>query len=271
ARPASGALATAAGRWPHADIIVPVFVMASTNERYRISGAESLPPGTPLFNGDGELFSVLGRRFAYPAREAFARLSARLAAGIGHASALDLGLQDRSADLARWFGDRGVIVARVGSSGSVAEAGMRPGDLILEINGSGVDSAEAARAAIAAIPAGQAVTLSGTAAAARGTRVPFERTVTSSSAFALRGGVTMPEGAAGAPRLGDLLAAGPVGAEDRGLPLQARVLQIDGVVPRTPAQASAALRRAMRGPRGALLYVDDGTERFFVGLPGVER
>ncbi|MGE3705492.1 MAG: trypsin-like peptidase domain-containing protein, partial [Vicinamibacterales bacterium] len=42
ARPASGALATAAGRWPHADIIVPVFVMASTNERYRISGAESL-------------------------------------------------------------------------------------------------------------------------------------------------------------------------------------------------------------------------------------
>ena len=58
------------------------------------------------------------------------------------------------------------------------------------------------------------------------------------------------------------------GTEDEEKPRE----RADGKKPeRAPAQASAALRRAMRGPRGALLYVDDGTERFFVGLPGVER
>jgi serine protease Do len=75
-------------------------------------------------------------------------------------SPLGLAVADLDQDLVRRFGLKeksGVVVIQVEGGSAAAEAGLRPGDLILEIGGTRVTNAKAYRAALAKLPKGSYV------------------------------------------------------------------------------------------------------------------
>jgi S1-C subfamily serine protease len=260
ARPAAGAIATAASRWNGTDFITPVFVAAASSSNLSISGAGySLAPGTPLYNGDGELFGVTaspdrpGAAFFVP--EVVARLRSRQAAGLGHPSALGVAFQPIDARLSPWFGGSGAIVVQVIQGAAADIAGIKAGDVLTGLGGQIVDSPGTAQSVLAAMAAG-------TRAVAQlvrdGEPLTLEVTLGSAlEALTLRTDEPL-QTPAGEVSARDLFGAADLGAA--GISADARILRINDRLATTVAQSRRDVQRAA-GP--VLLYVQDEGRRYF--------
>jgi serine protease Do len=80
--------------------------------------------------------------------------------GAGEKTPLGLEVQNLSPNLARQFrlrDNKGVVVVQVEAGGPAAESGIRPGDMILEVNGTVVNTVKGYRAAIAKLKKGSVV------------------------------------------------------------------------------------------------------------------
>jgi serine protease Do len=125
-----------------------------------------------VFNTDGQVVGVntaivspngggsVGIGFAVPAE-----LASRIAAELRDRGHIERGWLGVSvADLPGQDGTRkkvpGVTIAGVDRTGPAARAGVRPGDVVLSVNGKSVDTARGLILAVAAIPPGNSASLS---------------------------------------------------------------------------------------------------------------
>jgi len=119
--------------------------------------------GGPTFNLDGQVIAVntaiisptggsVGIGFAVPS-EIASRIVAELRAK-HHIDRGWLGVRVGDVD-----GQPGVLIASVEHGGPAAKAGLRPGDVVLAVNGERVDSTRALTRAVAAVTPGDSVTL----------------------------------------------------------------------------------------------------------------
>ncbi|NHR07093.1 DegQ family serine endoprotease [Chromobacterium haemolyticum] len=129
--------------------------------------------GGPLFNARGEVVGVnsqifsrsggfMGISFAIPidvAMDVVAQLKAK-----GHVSRGKIGvvIQELSQDLAASFGlakPAGALITAVEPGGPAAKAGVKPGDIIQQVDGKPVESGSDLQRLIGSIPPGKPVTL----------------------------------------------------------------------------------------------------------------
>jgi S1-C subfamily serine protease len=154
AEPAAGALAVGAGRSGLGEVAIPVFITAVGSAEWSAAAGTMLPPGLPLFDSAGELLAIAGEAGSTPQIVSLrASLADLVAAASGkRPAAFGLALQDRTPQLARVFGDRGVIVTQALANGPAARAGIRAGDVLLAVAGIEVDAVADALAALTARP-----------------------------------------------------------------------------------------------------------------------
>jgi S1-C subfamily serine protease len=254
--PASPALVVGVGRTAHAVAGQPAFVTEVDRDRFAVGLGAALAPGLPLFDAQGRLVAVAGasgagEAFAVPA--ALARLSARVDA-TAPPVAFGIFFQGRQGALAQAFGPAGVIVADV-VEGAPAAAGLEPGLLVLEIDGTAVDTTEAALAALrAAADRRTAATLSVRRRADRIARDVVVAPALTLDLWRLARADAPPDGlVAGAVFAAEVLAAG-------GVEPSARLLAIDG----QPVRTDADLRRALRRPPPLVVAVLRGGRGRFV-------
>ena len=125
--------------------------------------------GGPVFNMDGEVVAVttaivsptggsVGIGFAIPSE-----LVRRIVAELREKGRIERGWlgvsvqeQAESGGVARPRGS-GVVIASVDRSGPAARAGVRPGDLLMSVNGDRVDTARSVIKAVASVPPGNSV------------------------------------------------------------------------------------------------------------------
>lgn len=253
--PDAGAVVTASGRAPGADLIAPVILASRTTLGYRMGGAGLVPPGTPLYGTEGELVAVAGDGdMAYPVGQALDRLAAlpaerRLPASLG------LRLQGATPELATWFGEHGTVVADVMPDGPGALAALRAGDVVVRIGEVEIADLYTAVDQIAQLPVDVPVPL-----VIRRDARDLTVTVTPQPAYTLPPPARDPQ-PAGVP-IGSVLPDARI--QGLGLSARARLLGINGIdLPSTPARAARLLASARTA---VLLYVEDGGERFFVRL-----
>lgn len=129
--------------------------------------------GGPLVNMHGELVGVntaivgpaggnIGIGFAIPSNMAGAIMQSLAEYGEVRRGQLGVVLQDLTPDLAEAFGLRqrgGAVVARVSPASSAEQAGIRPGDVIIEMNGDPVTRSTDLRNAIGLLRAGSRIRL----------------------------------------------------------------------------------------------------------------
>lgn len=256
--PDSGELVVAAGRSHGRDIVAPVFVASNDGDRYRISAASGIVvPGTPLFNLEGEALAVTSGApslsEAYPIARSLARLRERLAQGRAFPSSIGVTFQPLEAGLARKLGEGGALVCDVRAGSPAARAGVRPGDVLVDVGGNPVSDAEAAARAITGLVAGEPAMLRlRRAGKQRALEVVSEGTLAASPAGA--GAAPAP---ADAPRARDLFDAADLRAA--GVPEEAFVLSVEGQPSRGAALAASARRK---GPPW-LAWLQWESRRFF--------
>jgi S1-C subfamily serine protease len=257
-RPPAGAMTAAAARGASLHIIAPVVIAGVSPRTYTLGGGESLPPGTPLYDQDGALLAVTaGGGVAYPAADAVARLNVLAATGRGQPAETGIVLQPLDPSLAPWFGDDGVVVSDIEPGSPAATAGVQPGDVLLAVNDDTVLDVTDAIVRLTAGPAGRALPLSlrrnGTATELALVPSPaFVRATSQRAADRDR-----PDG----PRVSDLIRLAP---GDLPLPPDARVLSVN----LRPVASVQTARQVARNRRGALLYLQERDERYFVAVPG---
>ncbi len=125
--------------------------------------------GGPTFNMDGQVVAVntaivsptggsVGIGFAVPSE-----IAQRIVADLRDKGRIDRGwlgvsVQDVQGGIGRVAGG-GVAIAGIDRTGPAARAGLRPGDVVLSVNGDRVDSARSLIRAVAATPPGNGVRL----------------------------------------------------------------------------------------------------------------
>jgi serine protease DegS len=241
------------------EMVAPRFVRSVGEQGYLLDAA-GLPPGTPLFNLDGELLGIAAggeSHLVHPVADALARLRGLVAEGRELPATLGILLQEPDAGLRARLG-AGLIVAGVEPDGPAATAGVRAGDVLLELGGSPVDDLEAAHRTIAALPAGREVTATLGRAGLRQTLtlLPAATFADPRAAWALA--------SPGAPAASDVFAAGDLAEAD--VPPSSRVLSVDGR-PLAAARLPPAARR--QGPPW-LVHLHEGGRPFFA-VVGRER
>ncbi|MCY0387514.1 DegQ family serine endoprotease [Robbsia sp. Bb-Pol-6] len=129
--------------------------------------------GGPLFNLDGEVIGInsmiysqtggfQGLSFAIPINVAMKVKNALISDGHVSRGRIGVTIQELNQSLANSFGlkdTNGALVASVDASGPAAKAGIKPGDVILAVNGQAVDDSSSVPAAIADIHPGAKATL----------------------------------------------------------------------------------------------------------------
>lgn len=259
-RPSPGAELIAAAAGSPTPLLAPTFLSATDDEHYRVISGVGLPPGTPIFNGAGELLAVYGAGVAHDAAAAVRRLRALRDAGSGHHGGSGLLLQATNALLSPWFGTAGVVVTSRLEPGPAVRAGLRAGDVLLTVDDVTIESPEHLHFLIGDTAPGRAVRLQGRRAgrAATWQLVP-------QAAFELREAQAPRDWPERAPHLADLLPPGWTGSvlsarTEPPVPLDATVIAVDGAAVRTSTEVQ---RRLRRNPGGVLLYLDVSGERFF--------
>jgi serine protease Do len=129
--------------------------------------------GGALVNTRGELIGInsqiltptggnIGIGFAIPSNMAKNVMTQLISTGKVSRGQLGVTVQMLTSDLASGLGlqsNRGVLVSNVTSGGAADRAGIKSGDVILEVNGTPVNEVNALRNLVAAAGGGQAVTL----------------------------------------------------------------------------------------------------------------
>jgi S1-C subfamily serine protease len=260
-----GTLVAAVAQWDGRGLALPAYVTTEGPEGYVISPtAGALAPGAPIYDMDGQLVAVAADSaaadVAYPAREAVDRLTTRIATGRGRESSIGLALQALAGGLETVFGDSGVLVSDVVEGAPADRGGIRPGDVVLDVGGTPVDSIDTARRAIGMLPDGTPAALR----VLRGGRVQMLQ-VDVATAFEI---ATLAQAAgsgasAAAPEARSLFSDEQLRAA--GIPPSAHVLEINGRAPPAPAQVARELRRT---ETPALVYLHHEGQRFFVPVGG---
>ncbi|CAH2600189.1 PDZ domain-containing protein [Rhodovastum atsumiense] len=125
--------------------------------------------GGPLFNADGEVVGInsaiysptgssVGIGFAIPSE-----IASRIAADLREKGRIERGwlgvtMQDLGGS-GEGRRDRGVAIAEVVRGGPAARGGLRPGDIVIGVNGQTVEDARGMLRSVAAIPPGQTARL----------------------------------------------------------------------------------------------------------------
>jgi hypothetical protein len=255
ARPEPGSLAATAARWEGRDIVAPVFVTSAGPTAYSIDAHGAALGGIALYNLDGEAFAIAGganQGMAFPLRDAVDRLTTRAADRRLDAS-IGLMFQPLSGLLLRVFDRKGALVSRALAGGPADVAGMAPGDLLVSVATTPVDSPEAAQNAVAALTPGVSTTLG----AVRDGR-PLTFTVVPGSAFDLAERASEPAARIEGVRAESFLSSQAL--QSAGIAPAALVLEING---RAVSERTGALRELRRRPPPVLLYVQHQSERFF--------
>jgi S1-C subfamily serine protease len=152
-----GTLAAAYSRSDAVETIVPVFITAATSAEYSLAsiGARLLP-GTPIYNLSGELLAIATgaaeRPGAIAARAAADRLLTRVQSGVGQPSSIGVAFQPLDGPITRVFGQTGALVADTVAAGPAATGGVEPGDVLVAVGDTVVESPEAAHIAITSLP-----------------------------------------------------------------------------------------------------------------------
>lgn len=129
--------------------------------------------GGPLLNLNGEVVGInsqiltrsggyMGLSFAIPANVALSVADQLKQDGRVHRAWLGVSLQALDGRLARAFGrsaTQGALVASVVAGGPAEHAGVRPGDIILKVNGQQIDSVDRVPRIVAGLKPGQNATL----------------------------------------------------------------------------------------------------------------
>jgi serine protease Do len=129
--------------------------------------------GGPLFNLQGEVVGInsmifsrtggyMGLSFAIPIDVAINVQEQLIAHGRVVRGRIGVIVQDMNAPLAQTFGldrPRGALIAGVEEGGPAADAGLRPGDVILSLNGEPIDRFNELGAAIASMEPGSEATI----------------------------------------------------------------------------------------------------------------
>ncbi|MEX3945111.1 DegQ family serine endoprotease [Paraburkholderia sp. BR10937] len=124
--------------------------------------------GGPLFNLQGEVIGInsmiysqtggfQGLSFAIPINEAIKVKDELVKTGHVSRGRLGVAVQSMNQTLANSFGmdkPRGALVSSVDASGPAAKAGLKPGDVILSVNGQAVDDSSALPSLIAGMKPG---------------------------------------------------------------------------------------------------------------------
>jgi S1-C subfamily serine protease len=253
----AGALLVATGRANGRNVVMPLFLMLlDPDNRWMFGGAGPVPAGMPVYDLDGNLRAITAgspAMGAIPIGDAVERLRARASEDRGLAASLGLSLQAIDDSLREIVGPDGALVSDVVEGGPAHDAGLEPGDVLLEIGERTVGSQHDALRGVAALRPDEVVRVVVRREAER-----LEMSVRAASAFDL---------AALDPRQPP---AGPTVqalAEARlridSLPPGARIISVNRRRVASPAEALREIRRAT-GP--SLLYLDEVGERFFVAL-----
>jgi S1-C subfamily serine protease len=254
-----GTLAVAVGLRDGRDLALPVFVSSFGPDRYTVAATNgSVPPGMAVYNLDAELVAIVGNAGdAFQVRDAASRLMTGASAAVRHTS-LGLVFQDLTGDLTRIFGETGALVTTVVDGGPAERAGIEPGDVLLAVDGTGVDSSETAGRLVRSMAVGSSATLR----VRRGARVR-EFQVTAALAFEVAAlARAEPLDGAGGLEARVLLRADLL--EKAGVPATARVLTVN----RRAITSRAQLEREIRSARSPIpLLVDHDGNRFFAAIP----
>ena len=139
-----GALAVGASPGTYGTIVRPIFIISASSRDYTVGSVETDPsPGMPIYTLDGALAAVAagsGGR-AIPVEPVISRLRARATDG-PLPGALGITHQRLPEPLHSAFGDRGLVVTRVVTAGPADRAGIRPGDVIVELADVPVDDSD---------------------------------------------------------------------------------------------------------------------------------
>lgn len=267
APPRAGELAVAAFRRGGADFVLPLFV-TSVGSTYGLGAAPGVAvPGTPVFNAAGEALAVAGgdpsRHEAHPAAAAVERLGRARDAGRGLPGTIGVSLQPLDEALAALLGEGGVLVADVRAGSPAERAGIRPGDVVVVVDGRPATSPQQVARRISGLRPGRPAPL---VLRRQGKEQALDVEAEATLASPLETW-TPPAGAAPPARAvfpeAALAAAGLTG--------EAAVLSVDGAAV-TERTAARALRR--RKPPW-LAWVQQGGRRFFAAvgapLPGEGR
>jgi serine protease Do len=215
--------------------------------------------GGPLFNADGEVIGVntaifspsggnIGIGFAVPSDLARSVIDDLEAEGRVQRGYLGVRVQSVDEDLAAALGIEpgvsgapgGALVSEVTDASPAAEAGLEPGDVVVEIAGTAVEDARDLTFAVAELPAGEAVPV---AVLREGERRTLDVTIGEQPDALYGAGPPDREGGPGEPRLGVSVAALDEEArEQAGIPDEVTGLLVASVQPGTPA-ARADLRQ----------------------------
>lgn len=256
AHPEPGSVAATAARWQGRDIVAPVFVTSAGPQAYAIDAHGAALGGIALYNLEGEAFAIAGgaeQDIAFPLRAAVDRLSARAASGRSLDASIGVMFQPMTDRLRKVFGGRGVLVSRTLERGPADIAGITPGDLILEVGATPVDSPEAAQQAIGTLTSGTRTTIR----VLRDSRT-MPLTVVPGTAFEMRVVEPGSREPIEAPTAATVLS--PEAAQAAGIAPDATILRINAQPVTSRAGAVRALARS-RTP--VLLYLEDQNERFF--------
>ena len=256
--PQMGALAVAVGRWSGRNVVIPVFVTTVSTDRYAISGlAPQIPGGTPIFNLEGQLLAVAAGQagMAFPAQAAIERLRQRVESGRGHPASLGVTFQRLEGLQGGGFPDRGALVSDVAGRGPAANAGIQPGDVVVDIGGASIDSPEGALEAISILTPGEEVPV---ALVRNGSPVPLTITVGAAFDAVAQARAPRENETTELLRVGDLFTESQLLAAQ--VNVEARVLTVNG---QPVLSATQAVREIRRAQSPILLYLEHNGSRFF--------
>lgn len=237
-------------------LAAPRFVASVDGERYLLEPA-GLPPGTPVFNTDGEAVAVAGAPpVAFAVVSTLEKLQRLRERGRGIPATLGLILQAPDEGLLARLGP-GLVVAGLLPGGPAENGGIRPGDVLLSLDGRALRTLDEAVGQIARLPLGRR---SGIVVRRGGSDLALELEAVATMADAEAADPPPPPDA---PPAVAVFASADL--ERAAVPPDARVLSVEG----RPVAGSGLPRGPRRRGPPWLARFHDGTRPFFavVGQP----